>query len=69
MPELKKEGTIEERPYQNDMKIAYELNADCDTVAIDVTYFHVEDISDDVVYDGLKIGETEYYGKMDPFKV
>ena len=69
MPELKKEGTIEERPYDNDMKIVYELNADCDTVTIDFAYFHVEDISGSYVSDKLQIGETEYYGEMDPFKV
>ena len=68
-PDLKKTGTIEERDYENDMMKVYELNADCETVTIEFTFFHIEDAFDGDVYDVLKIGEKSYYGKKDPFTV
>ena len=68
-PVLQKEGTIEERPYTDYMTRFYILNADCETLTVDVTFMEIEPESEGVVYDGLYIDGISYTGRKKPFQV
>ena len=67
---LQKEGTIEQRPYTDDMTIFYVLNADCETLIVDVTFMEIE-AAESTVYDELTIGGQTFNGfRSDvPFQV
>ena len=68
-PVLQKEGTIQERPYTHDMTRVYILNADCETLTVDVTFMDIEAEFDGVIYDELNIDGISYNGRKDPFQV